>query len=162
MRLSYDYLFEDANLFEIEWQDPILYDEVENNKNSTHRKAFLYMILGKHGSKFTMYYIGKTQGSIYNRLKMKDHVNRREHLEKEHSRHKLFVSIGLISSTHKIRSHLPNIEAILIYAHSTLPCIVNSKSTITMKVKNQYLILNQGFLAPDMHAHIHYGLFVYE
>ena len=119
------------------------------------------MITGRFSNRDPkLFYIGKTYKQVVSwRLNQRDHRQRYECLRMKYPRHKLYVSIGLVTMLNgDIReTQVDHIERLLIYAHDS-EHLINQKSIYTHGLGEEYYeIVNQGHFRP-LHRQIFFGL----
>lgn len=156
---------------EIRWQDPIYYDEVYLLNPELQENVFFYKILGTHGGRYSLFYIGKVFGQYVSvRLKNADHLEKRMIWQSENKRTKLMVSIGELHSQHynEIRlkknkaKMIDDLESLLIYSHSDHLKFKNKQSIGSHRIMYEYHLRNSGFLDEGMLSEIAYGMFYRE
>lgn len=157
-------LYEDAfKEIHINWSKLILREKSIIDGSLYDNTAQLYMIIGKFGEKLNLFYIGKTDGWVSDRLKQNDHIEKYNYWKSEHPRLKFYVSLGTLKiSEGRITSTvIKNVEAILIYSHSNYDhkYIKNVKNAYNYNINNeQYRIINEGSKKP-LYKEVDLGIF---
>ena len=147
----------------IKWSKPIIREEFIEEGSIDDEYAQLYMIIGKFGKKSNLFYIGKTDGYVSDRLTQKDHLEKYKEWKKDHPRQKFHVSLGTmkISEGRITKNLINNIETLLIYSHynDDFQYIKNVKNAYSYNITNvQYRIINEGSRKP-LYEEIIFGIF---
>jgi len=147
---------------EIEWTRPALYENAREYADNAD--AWLYMILGSFGSsERRIFYIGKTVNQyVKDRLSQPDHLRRYARLKRDHPRHRLLVSLGIlrVKNGNITNARVDQIETMLIYtAGCREPHIMNKKKIWVLRTEEPYFIKNSGYRRP-LPKEIHHGIFV--
>ena len=146
----------------IKWSKPIIREEFIEEGSIDDEYAQLYMIIGKYGKKSNLFYIGKTDGCVSDRLIQSDHLEKLNKWKENH-RQKFYVSLGTakILEGNITQNVINNIETLLIYSHSNEDnkFIKNIKNRYSYNIKNnQYRIINKGYRKP-LYREVILGIF---
>jgi len=158
---------EEVYKVEIEWSNPISYDDALNVSLEKLEEVYFYKIIGEYSDSYSLMYIGKVYDqAVSERLKNKDHQVKRAQWQTEHPRTKFCISFGQLKSKHFDeetekwkRKVVDDIESLLIYSHSDHMKLKNSKSIWSHSILLEYQVLNTGFIKEKMIEELAYGLF---
>lgn len=148
----------------INWSRPMLRENFLKKGAPHDETAQLYMIIGKYNTQFNLFYIGKTNGYISDRLSQNDHLERYNKWKKDHPRNRIHVSLGTIelSDGKMTKKSISDIETLLIYSHfnDDHNYMANKKQICSYNMKNdQYRIVNKGYNKP-LYKEILIGIFI--
>jgi len=146
----------------ITWTRPIDYDRLIETSHPKDDEAHLYMITARFSTKTSkIVYIGKTyKQNVSTRLKQPDHKKRRKLLHRKYKKHKLRVSLGLVSISggNCTRRRIDEVESLLIYA-GYQPTSINLRKIWDHRVADSYEIRNFGY-RNGLPSRICFGLFI--
>jgi hypothetical protein len=97
----------------------MLREKLIENGSCHDEFAQLYMMIGKYSEHLNLFYIGKTNGCVSDRLLQNDHLEKYNDWTKKHPRNKIHVSLGTIKlSEGRVNQRIiDDIETLLIYSH---------------------------------------------
>jgi hypothetical protein len=162
MKKLYQCLYpEEFSEVSINWTKPTLFENFINLDHDKQWNAYLYKILVKYPTgSFKMVYLGKTYYQFASgRLSNPDHQNKYESIKKKYPHHKIYVSMGDITTSKKKNAGLiDSVEKLLIYSHSNDDFeLINSKNKNHHGLTYGLRIINMGYKT-NMYSEIAMGV----